>query len=229
MGLARKVVAACRAGGAGRLLHMSALNAAAAGPSRYLRTKGEAEAVVREYGLAWTIFRPSVIFGRDDSFLNPFAQALQFLPVMALPCPGARFQPVFVEDVAAAFVRSLADPGSVGKSYDLCGPRVYTLRQLVEYVGEVTGRRRPIVGLNDSLSRLQACAMELFPVRQIMFALDMLMTRDNYDSMQVDSVCGCDLPFGITPTALEAVAPAWLGNRTPRARYGQFRVRARRD
>ena len=229
VGLARKLVAACRAGGAGRLLHMSALNAAPAGPSGYLRTKGEAESVVRESGLSWTIFRPSVIFGRDDRFLNPFVQALQLLPVMVLPCPGARFQPVFVEDVAAAFTRSLADPESVGKSYDLCGPRVYTLRQLVEYVGEATGRRRPIIGLNDSLSRLQACTMELFPVRQIMLALDMLMTRDNYDSMRVDSVCACDFPFGVTPTALEAVAPAWLGNRNPRARYGQFRGRARRD
>ena len=222
--LARKVVVACRAGGVGRLLHMSALRAERAAPSAYLRTKGEAEAIVRESGLAWTVFRPSVIFGRGDGFLNLFARLLRLAPVLPLACPGARFQPVFVEDVAAAFVKSLADLGSVGKSHDLCGPRVYTLRELVEYVGVVTGRTRPIVGLSDSLSYLQAFSMELFPLKQVLGALDMLMTRDNYYSMQVDSVCACDFPFGIVPAALEAVAPSWLGNRTPRARYQQFRA-----
>lgn len=217
VGLARKVVAACRSSGVGRLLHMSALCAGTAAPSAYLRSKGEGEAAVRESGLAWTIFRPSVIFGRGDSFLNLFAQVLRLSPVVALACPGARFQPVYVEDVAAAFVKSLSRPDSVGRSYDLCGPRVYTLRELVEYVGAVTGRRRPIIGLNDGLSYLQAFAMELLPVR--------LMTRDNYRSMQVDNVSRDDFPFGIVPAALEAVAPSYLGNRTPRARYEQFRAR----
>ncbi len=222
--LARKAVAACRASGIGRLLHMSALGAERAAPSAYLRTKGEAEAIVRESGLAWTVFRPSVIFGRGDSFLNLFARLLRLAPILPLACPNARFQPVFVEDVAAAFVKSLADLGSVGNSTDLCGPRVYTLRELVEYVGAVTGRKRLIVGLNDGLSYLQAFSMELFPLKQVLGALDMLMTRDNYYSMKVDSVCACDFPFGIAPTALEAVAPSWLGNRTPRARYQQFRA-----
>jgi NADH dehydrogenase len=227
--LARKVVAACRESGVRRLLHMSAVGADAAGPSRYLRTKGEAEAVVRESGLAWTIFRPSVVFGRGDGFLNLFAKLLRLAPVVALPCPSARFQPVHVEDVATAFVRSLGDPASAGKSYDLCGPRVYRLRELVEYVGETTGRPRPVVGLNDSLSWLQALAMEMPPLKQILRSLDMLMTRDNYHSMKVDSVCGCDFPFGIAPVALEAVAPAYLGNRTPRRRYYGFRGQAGRD
>lgn len=219
--LARKLVAACRSSGVGRLLHMSALGADRAAPSAYLRTKGEAEAIVRSSGLAWTVFRPSVVFGREDSFLNLFAQVLRFSPMMALACPGARFQPVYVEDVAAAFAKSLAGLQSVGQSYDLCGPRVYTLRELVEYVGAVTGRRRPIIGLNDTLSYCQAAIMEWLPVT--------LMTRDNYRSMKVDSVCGCDFPFGITPAVLEAVAPSWLGNRTPRARYQQFRAQVRRD
>jgi NADH dehydrogenase len=219
--LARKAVAACRESGVPRLLHMSALAADRAGPSAYLRSKGEAEAVVRESALAWTVFRPSVIFGRDDSFLNLFALALRLSPMMALACPNARFQPVFVEDVAAAFVKSLADLGSHGKSYDLCGPRVYTLRELVEYVGAVTGHRRPVIGLNDALSWCQALALEFLPVK--------LMTRDNYYSMKVDSVCGCAPPFDIAPTPLEAVAPSWLDNRTPRARYQQFRAQVRRN
>ena len=219
--LARKVVAACRERSVPRLLHMSALGASRDGPSRYLRTKGEAEAVVRESGLAWTLFRPSVVFGREDSFLNLFAALLRFAPVLALASPRTRFQPVFVDDVAAAFVKGLADLASHGRSYDLCGPRVYTLRELVEYVGRATGRRRMIIGLGDKMSYCQALVMEWLPVK--------LMTRDNYYSMKVDSVCGCEFPFGIAPTALEAVAPSWLGNRTPRARYQGLRGQAGRN
>jgi NADH dehydrogenase len=219
--LARKVAAACRERGVPRLLHMSALGASRDGPSRYLRTKGEAEAVVRESGLAWTLFRPSVVFGREDSFLNLFAALLRFAPVLALASPRTRFQPVFVDDVAAAFVKGLADLASHGRSYDLCGPRVYTLRELVEYVGRATGRRRMIIGLGDTMSYCQALVMEWLPVK--------LMTRDNYYSMKVDSVCGCEFPFAIVPTALEAVAPSWLGNRTPRARYQGLRGQAGRN
>jgi uncharacterized protein YbjT (DUF2867 family) len=223
--LTRKVVAACKAGGVPRLLHMSAVGADAAGPSRYLRTKGEAEAVVRASGLAWTIFRPSVIFGRGDGFLSLFARLLRIAPVIPLASPDARFQPVYVEDVAAAFESSLGHPDSAGRSYDLCGPRVYRLRELVEYVGEVTGRRRPVIGLNDNLSYLQALAMEMPPLKQVLRSLGMLMTRDNYYSMKVESVCAGDFPFGIVPTAVEAVAPSYLGERSPRRRYDGFRAR----
>jgi len=218
--LARKVVAACRAAGVRRLVHMSALNAATDGPSAYLRSKGEAEAIVRGSDLDVTLFRPSVIFGPKDSFLNLFGSLVQLLPVVFLASPGARFQPVYVEDVAQAFVASLTELASVGKSYDLCGPQVYTLRELVEYVARTTGHCRPVIGLNDSLSYLQALSMEFLPLK--------LMTRDNYYSMKVDSVCACDFPFGIRPAALEAVAPAWLARRTPRARYMRLRDRAGR-
>ena len=220
MELARKVVAACRETGTRRLLHMSALGAGTTAPSAYLRSKGEAEDVVRGSGLGWTLFRPSVVFGHDDHFLNLFAQLLKLLPVVMLGSPNARFQPVFVEDVAAALVKALADLGTHGKSYDLCGPRVYTLRELVEFVAATTGRRRPVIGLNDSLSWLQAFAMEWLPVK--------LLTRDNYDSMKADSVCDCPFPFGIAPMALEAAAPAWLGVATPRARYQLYRSQVRR-
>lgn len=218
--LARKVVAACRANNVRRLLHMSALAAASDAPSAYLRSKGEAEMIVRESGLDFTIFRPSVIFGPDDSFLNLFACLARALPVIALASPGARFQPVYVNDVAAAFVRALADMKTFGQSYALCGPQRYTLRELVAYVGKVTGHRRPILGLNRALSYCQAYAMEWLPVK--------LMTRDNLRSMEVDSVCDCAFPFGIRPQALEAVAPMWLATRTPRARYQRFRNAAGR-
>jgi NADH dehydrogenase len=218
--LARKLVAACREAGVRRCVHMSALASAVDAPSAYLRSKGEAEAIVRDSGLDATIFRPSVIFGPDDSFLNLFAGLLRVMPVVMLGCPNARFQPVYVEDVAAAFVKALEEPGSIGKSYDLCGPRVYTLRELVEFVARTTGRRRLVIGLNDRLSYLQAWTMEWMPVK--------LMTRDNYYSMQVDNVCGCEFPFGIEPAALEAVAPEWLARKSPRSRYQDYRDRAGR-
>ncbi len=227
--LPRKIVAACQRRGVRRLVHMSALNADVNGPSAYLRSKGEAEAIVRAAGLDVTVFRPSVIFGRDDSFLNLFAKLLRLpmvlMPILPLASPDARFQPVFVGDVAAAFVKSLEGFDSIGESYDLCGPKVYTLRELVEFVGAATGRGRPIIGLNAALSYWQAFMMELFPIKQVMGALNMLMTRDNHYSMKIDSVCNCDFPFGIRPAALEAVAPAWLTpGTTPRARYQRFRA-----
>jgi uncharacterized protein YbjT (DUF2867 family) len=214
--LARKVVASCQKNRVQRLLQMSALNAGVNGPSAYLRSKGEAETIVMESGLKWTIFRPSVIFGRDDKFLNLFARMLKLMPVMVLASPHARFQPVFVEDVAQAFVHSLGEPHSYGQSYDLCGLRVYTLRELVALVGQWSGHSRPIISLNDTLSHLQAFVLERLPGK--------LMTRDNYRSMQVDSICDCAFPFDIAPAALEAVAPLYLGkNDEPRARYGSYR------
>ena len=218
--LTRKVIAACRACGVRRYVHMSALGADVNGPSQYQRTKGAGEALVRASGLDWTIFRPSVVFGSDDNFLNMFASLLAVMPVIFLACPDARFQPVFVEDVAAAFVASLADDATVGQSYDLCGPKVYSLRELVTLVGAVTGRRRLIVGLNDTLSCLQAFSLELLPVK--------LMTRDNYYSMKIDNVSNQAFPFGIQPAALEAVIPAYLGHDFPRARYGVYRGHAGR-
>jgi NADH dehydrogenase len=219
--LARKVVAACRETGVPRLLHMSALNAAVDAPSAYLRSKGEAERIVRESGLDFTIFRPSVIFGREDRFMNLFAKLQRILPVVFLGSPNARFQPVYVEDVAKVFVESLTRLESFGRSYDLAGPKAYTLREIVEYVGRITGHRRRVIALGDRMSYWQARLMELSPVK--------LITRDNYHSMKVDNVSGAALPFGITPTPLEAVAPTWLAQRTPRSRYNLFRDRSYRE
>jgi uncharacterized protein YbjT (DUF2867 family) len=218
--LARKVVDVCRRAGVQRLLHMSALNASPDAPSAYLRSKGEAEQIVRESGLDYTIFRPSVIFGREDSFLNTFAGIQRMLPLVVLAMPDARFQPVFVQDVAAVFAESLTRLETFGQRYDLAGPKAYTLRELVRYVGELTGHRRPIIGLGPQLSRVQGTLMGLSPVK--------LLTRDNVASMTLDSVTQSPLPFGIAATPLEAVAPAWLAHRTPRERYNRFRDRATR-
>ncbi len=202
-----KVAKACLAAGVPRLLHMSGLQADEHGPSAYLRSQGRGETRVMDaaaHGLAVTVFRPSVIFGPGDAFLNLFARMLRWLPVVALACPHARFQPVFVGDVARVFVASLGRAETFGRRYDLCGPRAYSLRQLVSLAGRFSGHPRLIIELGHRLSYLQAWAMELLP--------GSLLTRDNVLSMQVDSVCACPFPpeFGFTPTALEAVAPAYL-------------------
>ncbi len=222
--LPRNIVAACRNEGVGRYVHMSALHADVNGPSAYLRSKGHGEIAVREANeaLAWTIFRPSVIFGRGDRFLNLFAQVLGVVPAVALGSPDARFQPVWVEDVARAFVDCLLNDETVGASYDLCGPKVYTLRELVNCVGEITGNRRPVIGLGGRLSYLQATVMEWLP--------SPVLTRDNYYSMKQDSVCGCPFPavFGFAPSPIESVVPSYLGRQDPRARYCGFRLRAGR-
>ena len=221
--LPQAVVAACRAVGVKRLLHMSALGAAPQAPSEYLRSKAIGEqAVLAADDLEVTAFRPSIVFGPDDSFINMFAALSRFLPALLVACPRARFQPVYVGDVARAMVSAIDEPRSHGKAYDLCGPRVYTLRELVEFVCAITRRRRLIIPLSDRMSYLLARLMELAPRP--------LMTRDNYRSMQVPSVCGadCTLPFGLIAQALEAVVPFYLAPLGPRERYPQFRWRARR-
>ena len=219
--LAQAVVNACRAGGVMRLLHMSALGADPQAPSAYLRSKGVGEqAVLAADDLAVTVFRPSVIFGPEDRFLNLFAQLTALLPAIALGSPNARFQPVYVGDVVKAMLAALESREAAGKRYDLCGPHEYTLRELVNYVCAVTGRKRLVVGLPDGLSYLQAWFMGLLPLK--------LLTRDNYYSMRVPNVCDCAFPFGIPPVALEAAAPAWLAPCGPRERYPQLRWKAKR-
>lgn len=219
--LAQAVIGACRMAGVRRLLHMSALGADPKGPSEYLRSKGIGEqAALAADDLDVTVFRPSVIFGPEDRFLNLFARLAAFFLILPVGSPGARFQPIFVGDVVRAFFAALDDRDSSGKRYDLCGPREYTLRQLVELVCAITGRRRLVIGLPDALSYLQAWMLELLPLQ--------LMTRDNYRSMQVPSVCDCDFPFGIYPVLIEAAAPSWLMPAGPRERYPRLRGKAKR-
>lgn len=217
--LARKIVQACTVLSIRRLLHMSALNANPAGPSAYLRSKGEGEAIVlaASDALDVTVFRPSVIVGPRDTFLNRFAGLIRLFPVLPLARADARFQPVYVEDVTRILSASLADPRYFGKKLDVCGPNIYTLRELIEFTARQMGKRRWVVPLPRALGGLQARMMESLPGK--------LLTRDNLASMDIDSVCACDFAdqFGFLPQALEAIAPALLANRTPRGRYNRFR------
>lgn len=213
--LPEKICTAMRTLGIQRLLHLSALHADVNGPSMYLRSKGEGEqridAAVRASQsdggtpLRATVFRPSVIFGPGDQFLNTFAQVLKIAPFMPLACPDARFQPIYVEDVARALVNMIElDAPTVPRVFDLGGPGVYTLAELVRFTGEASGHRRPIIGLPGWAGRLQGAVFEHLPNPPI--------TRDNIDSMQVDSVLSgpMDPLLRVTPAPLETVAGAYL-------------------
>ena len=203
---------ACAAVGQRRIVHVSALGASANAPSMYLRSKARGEAVLLDAALDVSVLRPSVIFGAEDKFLNTFASLQQFFPVIPLAGSQARFQPVWVEDVATALVRCLEDKTTAGKIYEVCGPEVFTLKQLVQLAGRYSGINqgagRPVIGLPDALARLQAWMMEMAPGQP-------LMSRDNLDSMKADNVASGQFPgldaLGIVPTALGAVAPFYLG------------------
>ncbi len=222
--LPRRLARACVRAGVRRFLHMSALGVrddGAAAPSMYLRSKADGERAVRETaGLDWTIFRPSVVYGAEDRLLNMFATMQRFLPLIPLARADTKFQPVFVGDVAQAFVNAIDNPATYAKVYELAGPDVYTLADLVRLAGRLTGHPRPILRLPDFLGQMQAAVLETLPGPT-------LMSRDNFDSLRVDNVASA--PFapelGIVPARLEAVAPGFLSSF---ARYSTERARAHR-
>lgn len=222
--LPAQLVKICTKLGIRRLLHMSSLRAAIDAPSQYLRSKaaGEAEVLAANSQLNVTIFKPSIIFGRGDSFINLFATLIKYLPVVLLAKPNAKFQPIWVEDVASCFVKAIDNRTTYGQNYELAGPKVYTFRALVQVVMNTLKIQRPVIGLSDALSYMQAFAMELLPIK--------LMSRDNVRSMAVDSVSqqAASVILGAEPAALEAVIPEYLVDRTQRGAYDHFRSRAAR-
>lgn len=224
--LPQHLAAAMRASGVRRLVHISALGVGSGAPSNYLRSKTAGEAALQAAGLDLTLIRPSVIFGADDRFLNVFARLQALAPVVPLAGSTARFQPVWVEDVAAAVLAALQQRSSIGQVYEAAGPGVYTLAELMRLAGRWSGHQRPVLPLPDALGRLQAGLMALAPGEP-------LMSADNLDSMKVPNLASGSLPglsaLGITPAALEAVAPLYLGQRPGRQRFDGFRAHARRD
>jgi uncharacterized protein YbjT (DUF2867 family) len=220
--LPRKLARACAAQGVRRVVHVSALGVGDAAPSLYLRSKTAGEAVLASAGLDLTVLRPSVIYGEHDRFLNLFAQLQALFPVMPLAGAQARFQPVWVQDVAAAIVNSLGMPSSIGQTIECAGPEVFTLKELVQAAGRWSGHERPVIGLPDTLARLQAMAMEWLPGAP-------LMSRDNLDSMRAPNVASGRLPglqaLGITPATLASVAPGYLSAGQGVARLDRWRAR----
>ena len=224
--LPRALAAACAAAGVRRVVHVSALGVsepgAAAAPSLYLRSKTAGEVVLRASNLDLTLLRPSVIFGEHDRFLNLFATLQAVFPIMPLAGAQARFQPVWVQDVAQAIVACLDRPESIGQTYECAGPQVLTLQQIVEAAGRWSGHERHVIGLPDGLARLQAGMMELLPGEP-------LMSRDNVASMRVPNVATGRWPglaaLGIAPASMEAVVPGYLSAHRGLARLDRWRAK----
>jgi NADH dehydrogenase len=227
--LPQRLARLAHAVGLKRVVHVSALGVGQPGvgrePSHYLRSKAQGEAVWKASGLDVTLLRPSVIFGAEDKFLNLFAQLQSVLPLMPLAASEAKFQPVWVEDVAEAIVRCLQRPATAGQAIECAGPDVMTLGEIVRAAGRWSGHARPVLPLPLGIGKLQALAMELLPGVP-------LMSRDNLDSAQVPNVATGTLPglesLGIAPTALAAIAPGYLGKTDGRTKLDALRAFARR-
>lgn len=226
--LPTKLARACASAGVRRVVHVSALGVGTDAPSHYLRSKTAGEAVLQKAansgtgGLALTMLRPSVIFGEHDRFLNLFASLQSVFPFMPLAGADARFQPVWVQDVASAIVDCLDDDSTIGEVIECAGPEIFTLKQLVAYAGRCAGHARPVIGLPESLGKLQAAAMEMLPGAP-------LMSRDNLDSMHTPNIASGRLPglerLGITAAAVASVAPGYLAPGRGVARLDRWRAR----
>lgn len=214
--LTEKLIQACQDNDVGRLIQLSALKAnAERGPSHYLRTKGQAEKLIRSLTgdeIRYTIFRPSTIFGREDSFINRFARLLKLAPVLPLPQADARFAPVHVGDVVAAITRSLDDSATYDRVYELCGPEIYSLAEIVDYIKRLKGLRRWVLPMPKPIGRIQATVADyLVPGKPF--------SIDNFNSLTVASVCTDNglKSLGIEPTPMSAIVPGMLSRGPTRA------------
>jgi len=209
-----------RRAGATRIVHVSALGVGenpGALPSMYLRSKADGERAVRDSGLPFVILRPSVVFGPEDRFLNTFARLQRLLPVMPLARADARFQPVFVGDVATAIGVALQSRDLPGRTLELAGPEIFTLGDLVALTGRWSGHPRPIWALPFTLGQMQAGILGALPKP--------MMSTDNFDSMRIDNVASGPMApeLGIVPTPL-SVAQSWLSRRGSRLAAQQARA-----
>lgn len=217
-GLAGRIARAASEAGLERLVHVSAIGADANAPSAYARSKAAGEAAVREAFPDATILRPSIVVGPGDGFFNRFAAMAVLSPVLPLIGGGhTRFQPVYVGDVARAAGAALERDDARGRTYELGGPGTYTFRELLEYMLQVLGRKRRLVGLPFALAQLQARFLELLPFPPL--------TRDQVELLKRDNVVSADSStlddLGVRPTPIEVVVPQYL---TPYVRR-QVRVR----
>jgi NADH dehydrogenase len=216
--LTKLVIAAMQLAGVRRLLQMSSLNAGR-GSSYYLKSRGDAEAAVKASGLDWTLFEPSVVFGPGDGLFARFGALLRTFPVLPLACPDARFAPVYVGDVVEAMRVALHERAAVGEVYELYGPDVFTLREIVRMSARQLGLRRWILPLPALLGRMQALACDFVPGKPF--------SSDNWRSLQTDSVGGVDglHRLGIAPTRVAQVLPEILGDADDKqARYARLRA-----
>ncbi|NBQ07780.1 MAG: complex I NDUFA9 subunit family protein [Betaproteobacteria bacterium] len=236
--LPQVIAQACLASGVKRLIHISALGASLDGPSNYQRSKAQGEAVLQQAGLDLTLLQPSVIFGADDKFLNLFAQLQQIAPAVPLAGASTRFQPVWVEDVASAVAHCVMDAKTQGHTYEICGPEIWTLKELVQksgqwagvkggrgqWAGVKGGRGRWVFGIPHTLAWLQAFLMELAPGQP-------LMSRDNLRSMQVDNMASGKAlslkDLNIQASSVSSIAPNYLGYKGACTKLDVFRAKGR--
>jgi uncharacterized protein YbjT (DUF2867 family) len=226
--LPQVIAQACHASGLTRLIHISALGASLDGPSLYQRSKAQGEAVLKQAGLNLSILQPSVIFGTDDKFLNLFAQLQQVAPVVPLAGAATRFQAVWVEDVASAVATCVMDARTIGQTYEICGPDIWTLKELVQKAGQWAGVRggkgRWVFGIPHALAWLQAFLMELAPGQP-------LMSRDNLRSMLVDNIVSGKalglIDLGIQASSVNSIAPGYLGHQGACTKLDVFRAKGR--
>ena len=215
---AGRVARLAAAAGAKQFLHLSAIGADAGSPSLYAQTKAAGEAAVLAAFPGAIILRPSVVFGAEDQFFNRFAGLAALLPFMPVVAGETRFQPVYVGDVADAAMAALADPAASGKVFELGGPRVMSMRQVLRYILDVTGRQRPMIALPGGFVRLQARLGELLPTPPLTRDQLILLGKDNVVS---PNALGFQA-LGIEPKAVEAIVPSYLA----RFRVGGQRVTA---
>ncbi len=220
--LVETAIAACGVAGVRRFIQVSALNAGK-GSSHYLVSKGRAEDLLRNAKeLDATIVQPSVIFGDGDAFFNRFAALLKVAPVLPLACPDSKLQPVWVGDVVAAMALALEAPDTFGKTLVMVGPKVFSLRELVEYTAAVIGLKRKIIGLPDSVSSLQGHLMDFVPGKPF--------SSDNYRSLQIDNISDENSLkwLGINPHTVESIVPGYLTGTPRQHRLDECRKRAGR-
>ena len=216
--LCQTLISACQQEGVRRLVQMSSLNAGR-GDSHYLASRGQAEAAVKASRLDWTIFEPSVIFGVGDGLFERFGALLRTLPVLPLACPNSRMAPVYVGDVVEAISRCLRDERSIGEVYELYGPEVFSLKEIVRMTAAQSGLRRVVLPLPNFLGRIQGLACDLIPGKPF--------SSDNFRSLQLDSVGGIDglHRLGIEPTRVAQVLPDILGNfEEKQTRFARYRA-----
>ena len=218
---AGRVARLAAAGGVLRLVHLSAIGADPAAPGQYGTSKAAGEVAVRQNFPGATILRPSIVFGPEDQFFNRFARMAMFSPIMPVFSGATRFQPVYVGDVADAIMAALADAEAAGAIYELGGPGVFSFRELLAYVLEQTGRRRPLIAIPPALARLMAMLMEWLPGKPL--------TRDQLLMLGRDNVAAAGMPglpeLGVTPTPVDMVVPGYL----QRYRAGGGKIVRRRE
>jgi NADH dehydrogenase len=221
--LADRLIVAMKDSHIYRLLHLSALNADQNASSHYLKTKAEAEKMLLDEPiLQVSSFRPSVIFGQDDQFFNRFAKLLRWIPLgFPLACAKSRFSPVYVKDVTSALVNAMDDKSTFGKTFNLCGPSSYSLEELLQYTIDITGAGVSLYPLSDRFSRWQANVLEYVPGKPF--------SKDNYRSLQHDSVCQKGQPSILCDTPLESVVPSYLANDNERGSFSRHRQSVNRD